>query len=220
MTGEQEKQLEAMFAAGDPAARIPEYLPQRVAARLKERRGARYGLARWALASVTLVSSAGLGAAAVWVTNELRKPPEPVVAKVEPVKRSAAPRVTSVAPVADPLAEEAALLQASLEALQRGDADAALQKLDERTQRFPEGLLSSEAAVARLKALLLARRDAEALAGFEALQEADLTVPLRLTWGDLLVKHGRCAEALRVLAPLESSTVAQALKGSCSSKPQ
>lgn len=219
MTAEEEKQLEAMFAAGDPASRLPEYLPQRVAARLKERRGARLGWARWAAVGVTLVSSAGLGAAAVWVTNEVRKPAEAVVAKVEPAKHGAAPRVL-VTPATDPLAEEAALVQASLEALQRGDADAALQKLDERKQRFPAGLLSSEAAVARLKALLLARRDAEALNGFEALPQTDLTVPLRLTWGDLLVKHGRCAEALRVLAPLEGSEVAKALKGPCSSRPQ
>ena len=217
MTPLEEQRLEEMFQAGDPAARLDPYLTTRVAARLKEPRGARQGWARWALVGMTLVSSAGLGAAAVWVTNEVRRP-APVV---EPAKPS--PRATPALPaahVADPLAEEAALVQASLEALQRGDAELALSTLGERQQRFPHGLLASEAAVARLKALLLARRDDEALSGFAALQPTDLTVPLRLTWADLLVKHGRCAEALRVLAPVEDQAVAKALKGSCSSRPQ
>lgn len=217
MTSPDDKRLEGMFYAGDPAARLDPYLTTRVAARLKEPRGAHHGFARWALVGITLVSSAGLGAAAVWVTNEVRKP-APVVEPATPSRRAKAAQ--PAAHVEGLLAEEAALVQASLEALQRGDAELALATLDERQQRFPHGLLATEAAVARLKALLLARRDDEALNGFAELQPVDLTVPLRLTWADLLVKHGRCAEALRVLAPVEDQAVAKALKGSCSSRPQ
>lgn len=216
MTADQEKQLEAMFSAGDPAARLPEYLPQRVAARLDARRAPRLGWARWAVVGITLVSSAGLGAAAVWVSNEVRK-------SSAPVEPAAAARVVP-APVIkrapDPLAEEAALVQASLEAVQRGDAETALSKLDERERRFPAGLLGSEAAVARIKALLVAHREDEALERFAALDSADVTGPLRLTWADVLVKRGRCAEAATVLAPLEDSEVARSLKGSCVSRPQ
>src|SRR5690606_25202013 len=116
-------------------------------------------------------------------------------------------------------AEEAALVQASLEALQRAEPALALAKLDERERRFPGGLLASEAAVARIRALLLARRDGEALERFAALDEADLTEALRLTWADLLVKRGRCAEALAVLAPVEDAPVARSLKGSCGPRP-
>ncbi len=214
MTADQDEQLEAMFQAGDPAARLPEYLPQRVAARLEARRAPRLGWARWAVVGVTLVSSAGLGAAAVWVSNEVRK------ASVAPVAVPLAAPAPAVKRAPDPLAEEAALVQASLEAVQRGDFETALSKLDERERRFPSGLLGSEAAVARIKALLVAHREDEALERFAALEASDVTGPLRFTWADVLVKRGRCAEAAAVLAPLEDSEVARSLKGSCVSRPQ
>ena len=38
MTADEEKQMQALFAAGDPAARLPELLPQRVAAELSDSR--------------------------------------------------------------------------------------------------------------------------------------------------------------------------------------
>jgi hypothetical protein len=214
MNAEQEKQLEALFAAGDPGRRVSELLPQRVAARLDApRRSPALLWARHAVVGLTLVSSVGLGAVAVWASNEARKALAPPPAELRAVK----PATVKHAPPAqvDPLTEEAALLQESLEALQRGDADLALVKLEQRARRFPSGLLESEAGVARLKALLLAHRDAEALERFAALPQSDLTLPLRLTWADLLVRHGRCPEALSVLAGVEGSDVAASLKARC-----
>ncbi|MBK7861150.1 MAG: hypothetical protein IPJ65_21570 [Archangiaceae bacterium] len=222
MTADEQKQMEALFAAGDPARRVSEFLPARVAARLtseRRRSGAWLGFGRAATLALTLVSSVGLGSAAVWVSNEVRKAvapaPLPEVVPAAAVKPRPA-RHEAPVPAADPLSEEAALLQSALEALQRADADAALSTLDTRARRFPDGLLAAEASVARLKALLLARRDAEALQGFAALPQVDLTLPLRLTWADLLVRHGRCSEALAVLAPVDgSSKVAASLKARC-----
>jgi hypothetical protein len=216
MTADEEKQLQAMFAAGDPAARLPAMLPQRVAARLAERpaRTSGFSFARAAAVSVALASSAVLGAAGVWVTHELRQaqePEAPAPAKARAVAPAAAP--------ADPLAVEAGLLRASLEALQRGDADAALANLDERQHRFPAGALEAEAAVARARALMLAHRDDEALAAFEAVPASELTAPLALTWADLLVARGRCPRALEVLQGVEAegeeARVAAALKMRC-----
>lgn len=60
------------------------------------------------------------------------------------------------------LAEEIALLQRARRALARGDAAAALSALDEHAARFPGGTLAPERAHARVSALCLAGRRAEA----------------------------------------------------------
>ena len=217
MTADDEKQMQALFAAGDPAARLPELLPQRVAARLSARPAGRFGLtsARAAAMAVALVSSAGLGGVAVWVTHELKVAPAPVL----PAPVAAKPKAKVAAAPADPLALEAGLVRAALEALQRGDADEALARLDERQRRFPAGALETEAAVARARALLLAHRETEALAAFDALPGAELTPALKLTFADRLVASGRCRRALEVLAGLqatgEEAKVAAGLKARC-----
>lgn len=219
MTTDEEKQMEALFAAGDPAARLPELLPQRVAARLAEssdrRAAGGFSWARSLALGVVLVSSVGMGAAAVWATVEARK--SPVIHLPAPAPSLARPAPKTVAPrEADPISLEAALLQASLEALQRGEAEDALAKLAEREERFPGGPLASEAAVARARALLLAHRDDEALAAFAALPEQDLTVALRLTWAELLVKTGRCGPALAMLKQVEGEArVVASLRSRC-----
>ncbi len=148
MTPEQERQMQSLFAAGDPGARVSERLPQRVAARLAERpaRGWHLGWARTATVGLVLVSSAGLGAAAVYVgKRELTAPASAPVVAAAPQK---APSVAVVQPP-DPVALEAQLVREALEALQRGDVDGARAKLDEREQRFPSGLLKAEADAVR-----------------------------------------------------------------------
>jgi hypothetical protein len=80
----------------------------------------------------------------------------------------------------------------------RGDAAAALRSLDEYDRRFPNGVLRAESRVARVEALLMLDRRAEALPLLEAVGPGvALTRDVRVTRGELLVESDRCADAVR-----------------------
>jgi tetratricopeptide (TPR) repeat protein len=105
-------------------------------------------------------------------------------------------------PPPDPLIEESRLLQSALHALRAlHDGEGALSVLDTYAHRFPRGQLRAEATLARVDALLLLERPAEALA---RLQELPATDRARLPRGrelqvlelELLAQTGRCGEAL------------------------
>jgi tetratricopeptide (TPR) repeat protein len=104
-----------------------------------------------------------------------------------------APRV--VAP-----AEESEVLGTAFRELRtRGDAAAAMRALDEYDRRFPAGVLSGEARIARAEAFMAQDRRREALPLLAALADDDgeLTRAVRITRGELYAEAGRCAEAVR-----------------------
>ncbi len=115
--------------------------------------------------------------------------------------------------LAETLAEEASLLATALRSLrQEANAGAALAALDAYAERYPHGVLALEARVARVDALLLLGRRAEALSLLLApggpsgggLRGAEL----ELVASELLAEAGRFAEALprfeRVLSQARS----------------
>jgi TolA-binding protein len=123
-------------------------------------------------------------------------PPARVVAHPHPVARPPEPPV-----VPDPLSDEAQLLHSALEKLSlRGDAVGALALLDTYRARYPNGVLSREANVARLDALLRVGNRGEALAVLDRAAEIDFNgYPraghLRVLRAELLAQSGRCREA-------------------------
>jgi hypothetical protein len=101
---------------------------------------------------------------AVPVTTEAVTPPLPAIVTepVPPAAPSTPAPLTSSSPSG--VALESELLQRALERLRREhDGAAALRALDDYRRRFPAGVLASEAAVARIDALLLLGRRGEAL---------------------------------------------------------
>jgi hypothetical protein len=78
-----------------------------------------------------------------------------------------------------------------------GDAQAALRALDEREKRFPDGVLSDEARVARVEALLALGRTADALPLLLEIRDRSqgLTREIQLARAEILAEQGRCAEA-------------------------
>ena len=68
----------------------------------------------------------------------------------------------------------------------------------EYDRRFPNGVLRAESRVARVEALLLLDRRAEALQLLEAIGPGGaLTRDVRVTRGELLLERDRCADAVR-----------------------
>lgn len=127
---------------------------------------------------------------------EPEPPPARVVQHPRPVARSPEPPA-----MPDPLSDEAQLLHSALEKLSlRGDAVGALALLDTYRARYPSGVLSREANVARLDALLRVGNRSEALAVLDRAAEADFNgYPraghLRVLRAELLAQSGRCGEA-------------------------
>ncbi|MHB8417481.1 MAG: tetratricopeptide repeat protein [Myxococcales bacterium] len=116
-------------------------------------------------------------------------------------RRLGRPRAAGPAPAAA-APEDAALVAAALRDLAKGDAQEALARAGGYLDRHPAGLLRGEAELARLQALLLLGKRAEAAAlldGFAA--HAFVGLPrsqeLRVLRGELLTEQGRFAEALR-----------------------
>lgn len=96
------------------------------------------------------------------------------------------------------LSRESELLQRALEKLRRErDGVGALRLLDEHRARFPSGVLALEAAVARVDALLLLGRRADALEHLARLPLARVgrRVELQLLRGELYAEHD-CRKAL------------------------
>jgi len=101
------------------------------------------------------------------------------------------------------LAVESRLLGLALRELrQTHDAKQALVRLDEYAARFPAGLLNEEAQAARVDALLLLGRRAEALTLLEKTTFTRLPRGGELTVlrGELRAASGRCGDALRDFA--------------------
>jgi hypothetical protein len=108
---------------------------------------------------------------------------------------STAPRAFS----AEPSPDEAQLLARAFRELRgAGDASAALTTLDERDRRFPSGGLGTEAALARVEALMALGRSDEALPILLRIRDprGGLTREVRIARGELLARSGRCAEAV------------------------
>ncbi len=123
--------------------------------------------------------------------------PSPAVAEGGPDPSRPAGAVEPGA--ADALAAESGLVRRAVEKLRvERDAAAALGILDDYQARFPNGVFANEARFARIDALLVLGRRAEAL---EVLEKAGLgELPrhgeLRVLRGELLAEAGRCREAV------------------------
>ena len=112
----------------------------------------------------------------------------------------AGPRpATEPPPAAATDSEDEALLMARAfrHLRDEGDATAALAALDERQRRFGAGALAAEAALARVEALLLLGRTADALPFLVAIRDARAgqTPEVRATRAELLTRSHRCGEA-------------------------
>jgi hypothetical protein len=143
------------------------------------------------------------------------QPPEPIPPPLElplaeksstlsetPAARHGTP--TRHAGAAAGLTEESRMLHAALEQMNvRGDATSALAQLDSYRTSYPTGVLSREADVARVDALLRLGREADALALLDgAAHEGFAGYPrpgqLRVLRGELLARLGRCGEAIPI----------------------
>jgi TolA-binding protein len=100
--------------------------------------------------------------------------PAPAPRQVTPIAAAPATPSAVVAPAASrALGDEARLLRRALQNLRQGrNPTAALATLDEHRARFPAGLLSADADLVRIEALLALDRDREALALLEPLDLA------------------------------------------------
>jgi len=135
------------------------------------------------------------------------EPPAPAVvapapASVAPIATEARPpsrahRAAAAAPAAESVGA-AIIADAFRDLRSRGDAASALRSLDEYDRRFPDGVLRAESRVARVEALLLLDRRAEALQLLEAVGLGGaLTRDVRVTRGELLLERDRCTDAIR-----------------------
>jgi hypothetical protein len=88
-------------------------------------------------------------------------------APVQPAPRAANARRASEDEAPEDLAAEQRLLAEGQRALARGEADAVLSSVRAHAQRFARGALAEERDALEVRALLLARRDAEARARAE-----------------------------------------------------
>jgi RNA polymerase sigma factor (sigma-70 family) len=109
----------------------------------------------------------------VGVASETRASPvvaataAPIVETPPPIAPAPTP-ARAIAPIPtraidrDEGPDEAALVRAALAAIERGDADDALARLREHETRFPTGVLAIERRAARVRALCLAEKRAQA----------------------------------------------------------
>lgn len=117
------------------------------------------------------------------------------------------------APADSDLSKESQLLRAAIARLERRDASGALRDLDQHRAQFPDGVLTEEASVLRVNALLAVGRRAEALLLLEHLERGGLdrfarAPELRILHAELLAEGSRCSEAL----PLFESSLAPNLE--------
>lgn len=198
--------VKALLERGDPAHEVDARIAARVAGRLSEARPR----ASWRPVVLVIVGLAGaaLGSGLTFAVTKWMRAPAPIPVVVPSVP---------MAPARDPLTEEAALLQSALEALQQGDASAALRHLDERDAAFPHGVLVTEAGVARIRALVARGDAASALMLLERLPAHDVTPGLRVLWLRTLVSERQCDRARDVAAliPPESSELVKSLLDAC-----
>jgi hypothetical protein len=119
--------------------------------------------------------------------------PAPGILPTPPVRR--APAVPSAAP---PGGEATALAEAVRTLRRDGNARAALARLERHRQRFPDGLLAREAALARVEALLALDRSTDALQILDgiAIDRVDADRPVALARGELRMAAHRCLEAV------------------------
>lgn len=104
---------------------------------------------------------------------------------------------------APPSANAAAYLTEAIRALRVDHAPTrALAVLDGHQSVLEQGALAHEALIVRVEALLLLRRDVEALHFLDLATLGNVAAqrPLLLTRGELRAAHGRCAEALEDFA--------------------
>jgi TolA-binding protein len=151
--------------------------------------------------SVPLRSSAHAVRRSAAVT--VSKPVRQSVVSEEPAAQAAEP-----APESD-LAIESRLLGLVIRELrQNKDPKQALSRLDEYAARFPSGLLHDEAQAARVDALLLLGRRAEALAILDRTSFARLPRggELRVLRGELRAASGHCKDALSDFAATTAMT--------------
>jgi hypothetical protein len=157
-------------------------------------------------------------------------PPQPARAAVERPTRTPAPRARRSAmlepPASAPPAEatrspalagqpnragdEAAMIATMFRALHADhDPARALALAESHAQAFPDGELTIEATAARVEALLALGRRSQALQILDGVSDdAAVTSPARtLLRGELRSAAGRCAQALRDFAAVESATV-------------
>ena len=137
-------------------------------------------------------------------------PPAPVEPVAPPPRRAQIPapptRATPPAPALVPVPPESpappsetALLAQAFRALRTDrDPGAALAALDEHARRFPRGHLKPESELARVEALVMLGRSADALAALDAVRSPRGAASRRpaLMRAELRAELGRCQQAL------------------------
>jgi tetratricopeptide (TPR) repeat protein len=130
-------------------------------------------------------------------------PPPPPPPPAPAARAPAAVRTTAAAtppPTPAPAGDgaEVRLFSAALRAWRVRDAGGALALLDQYQTDFPDGHFAHETLVIRVDALQALGRSREALAHLQVLplDELPRAAELHLIRGELLVKAGRCQEAL------------------------
>jgi hypothetical protein len=163
-----------------------------------------------------------------------RWPEPPAPPRLPPAPTTAATTATSVAPPAEesqaahgasaspiresqqdrqpdrqPDTEEGWVARAFHAVRVDGDGENALRALDERARRFPDGVLSNEARVARIEALLALGRASEALPLLLDIRDESqgLTRAIRLARAELLAERDRCREATADLDALVAADI-------------
>lgn len=181
-----------------------------------------------AFSGATLLGWQGEGAALVVPPPEATRPSHGSLVRTRPAGVSAPAAPAAEPPLAETrLQTESRVLGAALRALrQEHDAAAALRLLDDHRGQFPDGALVPEATAARVDALLVLGRRAEALALLRGMSLMGLSraAELRVLRGELLLEAGHPAEALADFSTvlgadtLQDAVVERALYGRASGR--
>ena len=131
-----------------------------------------------------------------------------------PVAKAEAPDATSSQQLHDELEE---LHQALQQLRVEHDPNTALATLSRYHRRHPEGILASEAALDEVEGNLALGRDTQALKTLDEMQSHGFSgVPraseVKVLYGELLAKNGRCDEAILQLNQVLSSHPSEVLR--------
>lgn len=145
-------------------------------------------------------------------TDTVGQPPE---LRTKPLALNEASAAESTLERASTLERESELVSGAIAALRkRGEPQEALRILTEYARAFPQGILRSEAQLARAEALDALGRSSEALVLLEGLELS--STRLLVLRGNLRAKLGRCASAIEDYDRALAAADAEALYGRAS----